>query len=270
MKAHIAGELNQTWEEIEAQLYADVMESQRLEAFQGYADAEAFLSRYNLAQVQACLYRCERMAVTATRDFVTLLRYAKLARLLHEIRRLGPSRYRITLTGPASFLGRTRRYGVNFARFVPALLACTGWRMRAAIQAPWRGAAILDLSSRDGLSSHLPPPEEFDSTVEEAFAKRFGEAEIVWQDQIPFVPDFVFRHEDGTEVLLEIVGFWTPAYLARKRNALRRFLDRRILVAVPERSLRPNAAVPDGVLVCKTKLKLPPVLAALGQARNWR
>jgi len=278
VKARIARRLKRPWEEIEAALYADVIDFQRLKTFHGYPDAAALLSRYNVAQLQACLYRCERMVVTATRDFVTLLRYAKLARLLHEIRRLGPSRYRLALSGPASILGRTRRYGVNFARFVPALLACRGWRMQAAIQRPWGGTAALVLSSRDGLTSHLPPPTEFDSTVEEAFAEKFGEerdgwrllreAEIVHEGQAAFVPDFVFRHEDGTEVLFEIVGFWTPEYLARKRETLRRFRRHHILIAVPERSLRPHAKVPDDVLVYKTRLKLGPVLAALERART--
>jgi len=280
VKVRIAGALKRPWEEIEAGLYADVIDFQRLETFHGYGHAAAFLARYNVAQLQACLYRCERMVINATRDFTTVLRYAKLARLLHEIRRLGPSRYRLTLTGPATLLGRTRRYGVNFARFLPALLACRGWRMRAAIQAPWGGAAALTLSDRDGFTSHLPPPEDFDSTVEETFARRFGEerdgwrlyreAEIVHQGQIAFVPDFVFRHEDGTEVLFEIVGFWTPEYLASKRERLKRFRDRHILIAVPERSLRPNAAVPAGVLVYKSRLTLSPVLDALAQARNRR
>ncbi len=32
----------------------------------------------------------------------------------------------------------------------------------------------LDLSSADGLSSHLPAPAAFDSRVEEAFAEKWG------------------------------------------------------------------------------------------------
>jgi len=217
VKAEVVQEVGRPWEEIEAGLYADVIDFQALKSFEGYPDAEALLSRYNVAQLQACLYRAESMSVMATQDFKTILRYAKLARLMHEIRRLGPSKYRIDLSGPASVLSETRRYGVNFARFLPALLACKGWSMRAAVQTPWRSRAVLQLSSRDGYRSHLPPPEEFDSTVEESFARKFGEerdgwrlereAEIVHEGQTAFVPDFVFRHEDGTEVLFEIVGF---------------------------------------------------------------
>jgi len=278
VKASIAERLGQPWDEIEAALYADVIDFQRLTAFGGYPDAAALLSRYNVAQLQACLYRCESMVVTATADYQMLLRYAKLARLLHDIRRLGPSRYRIELSGPASLLRQTRRYGVAFARFVPALLACKGWSMQAIVGTPWGGKAKLALSSGDGLRSHLPPPDEFDSSLEEGFAAKFGaerdgwhlhrEGEIVHEGQTAFVPDFVFRHDDGTEVLFEIVGFWTPEYLAHKRETLRRFRRHRIVVAVGARSVREGAPIPDDVLVYKTALKLKPVLEALERHRS--
>lgn len=173
-KAEIASELGIPWPEIDAGLYADVMQFQRLESFEGYPDGPALLSRYNVAQLQARLYRAESMTVETTADFKTILRYAKLGRLLHEIRPLGPSRYRITFSGPASILRETRSYGVNFARFLPALLACKGWSLQAVIQTPWKSKARLELSEQDGFKSHLPSAEEFDSTVEEAFAAKFG------------------------------------------------------------------------------------------------
>lgn len=279
VKARIAERLGRPWDEIEAGLYADVLDFQRLRAFEpGYPDPAALLARYNVAQVQACLYRAERLVVTAGADFKTLLRYAKLAQLLHDIRRLGPSRYRIELSGPASVLHETRRYGVSFARFIPALLACREWALEATVRTPRGGRALLVLSSREGLHSHLPAPEEFDSTLEASFAARFGperdgwhlhrEAEVLFEGQAAFVPDFVFRHDDGTEVLFEIVGYWTPEYLAKKRETLRRFRDRRILLAVAERCLCPGVAIPDDVIVYKTALKLPAVLAALERARH--
>lgn len=277
VKAEIAAELEKPWPEIEAALYADVIAFQRLESFNGYADEQALLSRYNVAQLQACLYRAESAIVEATEDFQTILRYAKLARLLHEVEALGASRYRIALTGPASILRRTRSYGVNLARFLPALLACKGWSFTAALQTPWSAGVRLRLSAGDGFKSHLPPAEEFDSSVEESFAAKFGperdgwrlkrEGGILHAGQSAFVPDFVLGHEDGTEIFLEIVGFWTPEYLAAKRRTLQRFRDQRILIAVPQRSLRPGAAAGDNVIVYKTSLKVSPVLEALEKLR---
>ena len=278
VKASLAEELGAPWERIEQGLYADVISFQQLDEFPGYSDAGALLSRYNVAQLQAALYRAESMTVTATRDLKTIVRYAKLARLLHEIVRLGPSHYRITFTGPASVLRETRRYGVNFARFLPALLACKGWRMSAVLQTPWKARAELAVSEADRFTSHLPPPQEFDSAVEESLAARFGPARDGWQliregeilhdRQTTFVPDFTFRHDDGTEVLLEIVGFWTPQYLAQKRETLRRFSKHRILMAVPEKSLREGGQAGHNVLAYKTAIKLDVLMEVLERIRG--
>ena len=240
--------------------------------------AAALLSRYNVAQLQACLYRAESIVVTATNDLKTILRYAKLARLLHEIVRHGPSEYRITFSGPASVLRETRRYGVNFAKFLPALLACKGWHMTASMKTPWNAPAKLALSAGDGFTSHLPAPDEFDSALEESFAKKFGpqrdgwhlirEGEILHDHQKTFVPDFTFRHEDGTQVLMEIVGFWTPEYLEHRRRTLQMFRHHKILIAVPEQSIRDGARIGANVIVYKTKLKLEPLIETLETIRT--
>ncbi|MFH1615494.1 MAG: DUF790 family protein [Planctomycetota bacterium] len=278
IKQNLSNKLDLPWDQIEQSLYSDVLSYQRLEQFEGYPNASALLSRYNVAQLQACLYRAENMIVSAMDDFKTILRYAKLAHLLHDIVRSGSSKYRITFSGPASVLHETRRYGVNFARFLPALLACKGWKMTALIKTPWNRPAKLVISDKDGFTSHLPSPDEFDSTLEEAFAKKFGSERNSWQliregqilhdHQKTFVPDFTFHHKDGTEVLLEIVGFWTPEYLAHRRETLQQFRHHRILIAVPEKSLREGTSIGENVLVYKTALKLTPLMEILEKIRT--
>jgi predicted nuclease of restriction endonuclease-like RecB superfamily len=113
--------------------------------------------------------------------------------------------------------------------------------------------------------------------VEARFAGKFGaerdgwrlfrEGEIVHEGQTAFVPDFVFRHADGTEALLEIVGFWTPEYLEKKRETVRRFGRHRILLAVVESSLRAKKPLPEGVISYKTALKPEAVVEALEKLR---
>jgi len=49
---------------------------------------------------------------------------------------------------------------------------------------------------------------------------------------------------------------------------LRRFRGRNILLAVPRRSVREKANIPDDVIVYKTALKLGPVMEALEGARQ--
>lgn len=273
-RAALAAQLGRSWDEIDQQLFADVMECHRLEGFAGYANAEALLARYNVAQVQVALFRAVEMIVWATDDFKTLVRYAKLARLMHTIRRLDDSRYEIRLDGPASVLRTTRRYGVAMARFLPALIACRGWRMHAVLQTRRRGWFVsLDLSPEDRLNSHLPPPAEFDSRLEEDFARRWGEkrdgwaldreGEILHQGQKVFVPDFVFRHDDGRRVLMEIVGFWTPEYLQAKFQTLRVFADRHILVAVAKPASRQVADLPADAIRFASALRPQQVLERL-------
>lgn len=278
-KQALAEAMHRPWREIEGELYADVLSCQRLETFHGYEDPRELLRRYNVAQIQAALYTAARMTVWIRDDFKFLLRYIKLSKLLHHIRRQSHSEYAIELTGPASELLPTRRYGVNLARFLPALLACRDWRMRAELRNPWNQAAWLELSDRDGFKGDMPSPQEFDSSVEEAFARKFGsqrggwtlvrEGTILHHGQKTFVPDFQFRHDDGTEVLMEIVGFWTPEYLEKKRTTLREFSEHRILLAVQERFIKPKAmAASDNLIPYKTRIALTPVLEALEAARG--
>jgi predicted nuclease of restriction endonuclease-like RecB superfamily len=201
----------------------------------------------------------------------------KLAKLLHVIQPVGADAYRIDLSGPTAVLEETRRYGIALAKFLPALLACRDWALHARVKTPWGWSARLELSSEDRLVSHLPAPAEFDSSVEEAFAKKWGaepragwsllrEARILSREQTTFVPDFLFRHKSGLEVMFEIVGFWTPECLAQKRETLERFKGERILLAVQERSERELAQKKRGsvnVVTYKTVIKQEPVLAVL-------
>lgn len=161
------------------------------------------------------------------------------------------------------------------ARFLPALIACRNWRMHAMIQTRRQGRSVrLDLSCEDGLNSHLPPPAEFDSQVEEAFAEKWGtekregwllvrEGEILHRQQKVFLPDFVFRHDDGRTVLMEIVGFWTPEYLQAKVRTLQVFQDHPILLAVAESASHLISELPGDAIPFKSTLKLRDVLERL-------
>lgn len=278
MKEKIANALGRPWEGIEAAMYADLPARHRLSRLHGTVDARALLCRYNVAQAQAALYRALRLRVEATRDFKTILRHAKLARLLHCIHRQGLSRYVIDLSGPAAVLKPTTRYGVNMARFLPSLIACSGWSLDATLRTPWGGNVRLVLSERDGLESYLPPPPEYDSAVEEAFAKSFGterngwrllrEAEILHDAQTTFVPDFVLRRRDGRRVLFEIAGYWTQTYLARKREVLKRFRHHELLVAMPEKVVRNGSSLPPWFMIYKKRIEPEAVIRELDLTRH--
>lgn len=246
IKAKVAAEIGKPWDVIEGNLFADVTEYHRLREFAGYPGPRELLSRYNVAQVQAALYRAVEMIVWTGDDFKTILRYAKLARLMHTINRTDEGRYRIHFDGPASVLRNTRRYGVHMAKFFPALVACQDWSMHARIATARKGFMLsMQFSHRDRLKSHFPPLEEFDSSIEENFAEKWGsekregwslsrEGEILHKGQKVFFPDFVLHHDDGRKVYLEIIGFWTPQYLKAKIDTLTAFQEHNILIAILE------------------------------------
>ncbi len=277
-KQAIAAELGTDWGAIDRALFADVMEFQTLRRFEGFPNAAALLSRYNVGQLQVALYDAVEMTDRAREDFKTIVRYAKLAGLMHRLRH-DPhgAGYALHLDGPASVLRETRRYGVAMAKFLPALLACGGWQMHAVVRTRRAGHLVrLQLSAGDGFTSHLPPPDEFDSSIEEAFARKWGaekrhgwsllrEGAMLERGQKIFVPDFVLRHDDGRVVLLEIVGFWTPEYLAAKRATLAAFPDQPMLLAVPSGRDACAAAASCVTIPFKSSLKLSDVLAALEQ-----
>ncbi len=278
VKQRIAQELGRPWEWIEGHLFADIFEFHRLAQFRDFETPQALLARYNVAQVQVALFRAVSLTVWTRSDLKEVVRYAKLARLMHSIARAEDGMYRLRFDGPASVLRETRRYGVGMARFLPGLLACRQWRMQAIVERPWNKARLrMDLSSDDGLHSPVPAPDEFDSDLEAKFAQRWGtepragwsiarEADILHQGQKVFVPDFVLTHASGNRVYLEIVGFWTPEYLAAKYETLQTFRDQPILLAVAESAHHQLPPLPSPPLVFKTALRPASVLERLAAA----
>lgn len=275
-QALIARTLGRDWFDIRDELFADIIDFHRLETFPGYPNARALLSRYNVAQVQAALFSAVSMDIYATGDFKRILRAARLARLMHSIQRTGQGTYHIRLDGPASVLRETRRYGILMAKFLPALISCTGWRMHAVVETRSGWKLSLDLSEQDRLQSHLPSDSEFDSSIEADFAEKWGdevregwslerEGEFLYSGQKTFVPDFVFRHDNGKVVLMEIIGFWTPEYIESRLKTLAVFEGSPILLAIHESTSHhfKAAGMESRIITYKTALLIKPVLESL-------
>jgi predicted nuclease of restriction endonuclease-like RecB superfamily len=275
VKNKIAAQLGKSWDHIELNLFADVIDNHKLTRFKGFENSRELLTRYNVGQLQVALFNAAEMVVQATDDLKTIIRYAKLARLMHTIEQLSDGVYRIRFNGPASVLRQTRRYGVSMAKFLPSLLSCRNWSMKARLETRRKGFYVnLELSHYDRFKSYLPAREEFDSKVEENFAEKWGdetrsgwrllrESEMIWKDQRVFFPDFVLQHDDGRKVLLEIVGFWTPEYIQEKAKTLKIFHDYHILLAAAETVAEriPKLHIP--VITYKSTLLLKDVLSYL-------
>ncbi len=261
-------------------LYADYPEFHRLVGFPPDYTAEALRADYDLGQAQALLYSATRVTVEAGGDFKHILRYARLARLLHRVERADGDAYRFVLDGPSSVLRRTRAYGVDFARFLAALVRLSDWRLQAEVELRkgWRPLTFA-LASTDDLGARATPPAEFDSGLEAAIARKFGRERAGWRlvregavldlgGGRVLVPDFVFRHADATEVALEIVGYWTPEYLADKLRRLSATRGVNLVVAVPRPLAVRAGRLPATVLPFKRRLLLRDLLPRLEAFRG--
>jgi predicted nuclease of restriction endonuclease-like RecB superfamily len=277
--AEVYGAVPESLEERGALLYADYPAFHRLVGFPAGYGVEDVRADYDLGQAQALLYSAVSVTVETGADLGHVVRYARLARLLCRVERGAAGHVRLVLDGPNSVLRRTHAYGVDFARFLAALVQARDWRLEAEIvlRKGWHPLAFR-LAAGDGLRSRVPVPALFDSRLEAALAERFGDERDGWRLRregavLPagdalLVPDFVFTHADGTEVALEIAGYWTPEYLAEKFRKLQRVRSPRLLVAVPQALALEPGALPHAVLPFKTRILLRDLLPRLEELRR--
>jgi predicted nuclease of restriction endonuclease-like RecB superfamily len=235
-RQQVAESVGKTWEEIQSQMFADVIELQPLRAIDPMTTATELLSSYNLAQTQAALYRATEVRVQSWSDLKTIVRHAKLARLMHRIDRLDfpEPGFQFDFDGPGSTIRETTRYGIGFAKLLGKLVTCQKWQMTARVLGPRNQPMRLVISPKDGLRSSLAMPDDFDSELEREVEKTWQnapvtgwtlerETELLYIGQTVLTPDFVLRSDGGRMVLVEVVGFWTPEYLAEKTARLKRF-----------------------------------------------
>ncbi len=263
-------------------LYADLSDNQRLISFEAPTPA-GLITQYNLAQAQALLYRCVELRLTIVPQeaagyrqlFAALKRY----NLIHTIKGNTATGYLVTVSGPVSLFHRSMKYGVRMAVFLPALLQCKGWRLRAEIEGK-RGKAFYELSSEQ---QTLLPRDEFtwmeslnQSETLEKFLTAWARLQSEWQAAISnevidlggtaFVPDVVLETANGRKVFVEFFGFWTPRYLQDRLAEFERSNFRNFILLVSEELLGSREApanLPPNVVSYKTSPDVKAVLAAI-------
>jgi predicted nuclease of restriction endonuclease-like RecB superfamily len=180
-------------------LFADLPGRHRIVALNDDLNIENLLNRYNVELLRGVLYLAPRVRIVVRDRYKDLFKYIKLFGLMHEIRPLltngeiateldvsesDIAGYEIILEGAASpFLARTdRRYGVGFAKFLPALLLCEAeWELETELVFGWMSAtgkgkvtkAAYKLGPQPHLRTHFRGSGEFDSLLEASFAAAF-------------------------------------------------------------------------------------------------
>lgn len=245
--AEVAARLGTTPEAIEAGLYADLRGAEILRSAASEAP-DILLDRYNLALAQSILLRATQVTVRVEGEsaarYRRLFRAARFHGLLHVVRGDPEAGYTITLDGPYSLFDAVQRYGLRLAMFLPSVLLCRSFHVRADVR--WgreKEPFAFEITPSDGLVFHgreLP-----DTTPElEAFCEGFRKLGSPWTvarnerifalpGEVVCVPDLVFENRaTGEEVYLEAFGFWSRDAVWRRVELIRKGFPARIVLAV--------------------------------------
>lgn len=228
MLAEVATSLAVSAEELLAALFADRPGARRLVAPPSPIGEVELAERTNLAMAQALLARSEEVVVRAGAHARSVYRLAKLRRLICTAQ-ADPAGARVHVSGPLSLFHRTTKYGGALASFVPALVSTPTWSLEARCIV--KGQRLLfraDGSLPLGRAHALP--RVHDSEVERRLDRDLRklargwslsrEADVVQVADRLFFPDFTLVR-GADRVLVEVVGFYTREYLAKKLEALR-------------------------------------------------
>lgn len=246
--AEVAGKLGMTPEAVDAGLYADLRGNEKLQTCDALTP-EAAVERYNLGLAQAILLRAKRVTVRLEgeepRTMRRIFRAVRFHQLIHVVRGTPKTGYTIELDGPFSLFDSVQRYGFRLALFLPAVLGCKSFHVRAEVL--WgkeREPFTFEIGPEDGLVPQAPEPT--DTTPElEVFVAAFGRLASAWKvkrcqrlfalpGEVVCVPDLVFENaETGEEVYLEVFGFWSRAAVWQRVEQIRKGgLKLRLLLAV--------------------------------------
>ena len=285
--ARTAEQLGLPVQEIETSLFADLADEQILLDTGDPITPGQLIARYNLELARGLLYWAREARLFVQDSYKDVFKYIKLFKLMYTIKPDSETTgYHITLHGPISpFVSSTIRYGLQFAKFLPALMLCQSWQMEADIQPPHlpgRETLLYQLDHHTPLRSHFKASGLFDSRLEADFAAEFEEKfsgpkrkwdlnredELIIVGDTVMIPDFSFtHHKDGRRALLEIVGYWHPNYLRRKLEKVRQANRRDLILLVYESANVAEGAFEEAsageVLTFTRKPVLKDVLAAV-------
>ncbi len=212
-------------------LFSDLPMERRLILPDPIPDPHSLAMQTNLALAQGLLNVASEITVELYGSTRAVVRQVHLRRLLCTTERSKWNGVQLKISGAFSLFRHTTMYGHALASILPLLLWCDRFDLLA--RCVLRGREVhTKLSSHDPIERGQQP-QQYDSRIEERFARDFSKASLDWdliREPEPFeaggtlvFPDFaiVHRRDTSKRLLLEIVGFWTPDYLREKLSRLR-------------------------------------------------
>lgn len=238
-------------EKVSEALFADLKDENRMLRFEDLT-AQRLIDRYNVALAQAVLLRSVLVTVTVRNEkparYRQLFRQLKFHRLLYRVEGSMRDGYTFQIDGPLSLFSATNKYGLQMALFLPTLLHCADFRLDAELRwGPKREPRSFHLESADGLVSHRADTGTYVPAEVGAFLDRFRQVAPAWDvseatemlelgREGVWVPDYRFVHRSsGTDVFVEVLGFWKRSSLDRLLGLLPRHGPPRYVLAISER-----------------------------------
>ena len=235
-------------------LFADLRDENRLLKFQDMT-AQRLIDRYNVALAQAVLLRSVRVDAEIRNEgparYRQLFGRLKFHRLVYRVQGSMAEGYTIQIDGPLSLFSATTKYGLQMALFLPALLHCHDFRLDAELRwGPRRDPRSFHIDGGTGLFTHQLDSGMYVPAEIPAFVERFRQIAPAWEltdctqvielgREAVWVPDYRAVHKaSGTDVFVEVLGFW-------KKSSLERLLR-----------LLPALGPPRYVLLISEKLKV--------------
>ncbi len=276
MVAAVAQQLGLAEAELTEQLFGDLPGERLVRSPRPMPSAGEIALRTNLAIAQAVLMRASAVELCVEGGVRPIVRLAKLRGLLCVVTEQarpndqggGPSPGvpMLHISGPFSLFRHTLIYGRALAEILPHLAWCARFRLRATCLV-WGRSADVFLQSGDPIFP-AKPPKPFDSKLEERFARDVQRLAPDWdliREPEPLragatliFPDFLLRHRIHRDrrVLVEIVGFWTPAYLTAKLERLRRAHLGAFVLCVDQDRACADGELPPGLPVVRFRRRV--------------
>lgn len=250
---------------IEETMFAD-MDEELVVAEVREISPDELIRLYNLSLLQTAIFNCLRLTFWTSSNHKEIFRRIKWLGLMYELYEEN-GQIVTSVTGAASILKMTRRYGTSIAKLIPAIVRADEWWIRAEILD--ENSSRVYLLELDNRQKHLFPEYdesderiEFDSSLEEEFERKVRaitgaevvrEPDVIKAGRFAFIPDFLVK-KGSKEVYVEIVGFWTEEYLKKKMEKVRQVRVPLIVIARGEFGRRENFVKDEDVILFSKKI----------------
>lgn len=234
-------------EDIEPILFADLPSERLVPYVRSDLSLSDLMLTANTNLAKELIKRSQQIDILVRGKLRPLVRQALLRGLVCVVSSIsGNSRYEahLSLSGPLGIFRHARLYGRLLVEVLPFLANCDYYYLSAIIP---KGEDFQTWIIKSGDPIKPAKTSPYDSQVERRFAKDFSKAttdfDLIREPQVIkagerlIFPDFSIKHRTDMQKtwLLEIVGYWTRAYLQKKIENLRMANIENLIICVAKR-----------------------------------